>query len=496
MTITSEVTQVLREQATNGSLVLFVDDLHLLDRTSAMLLNQLLDADSVFLMGTVREGETLPHGLDSLWHRARVRRIDLAYLDRVAMDTLLYMVLRDPVEARTGGQLWTASRGNALFLRELVLGALERGQLVKTHGVWRLAGGLVTTQRLGELIAARLRTVVGDPADALDLLAVWEPAGLSSLEAVVGREPLEALDRAGLLDVRSDGRRQLVRLAHPLYGEVVRTRMPSLTRRRLLRQLAEHIESHGARRREDPVQIASCRLDAASAADPLLLVRAARLARYGQDFEQVERFGRAASVGRGLTPEIGLLLGEALHEHGEWIEADEVLTHAEAAATDADEALLVQLVEMRSRNLMWGLFRDDEALAVNRAVRDRLDDGPGREELTVNEAMLLTHSGRPLDALALLESISPVSAPRSQALFAFAHLPTLAATGGSATVAEAAAKAFAEHSNVPEQIAVPGEGVHLITQMGALLDCGRLAEATALAAAVYEAASSTAPLMR
>ena len=116
-----------------------------------------------------------------------------------------------------------------------------------------------------------------------------------------------------------------------------------------------------------------------------------------------------------MTPEVGLLVGEALHELGSFAEADEVLTAAEASVTDADP-LLVHITEIRSRNLVWGLFRGDEALAVNRSARDRLGDGPGVEELTLNEASLLSYCGRPLDALALLESMPHTADRRARAL--------------------------------------------------------------------------------
>ena len=75
--VVAEIRPVLREQATNGPLVLFVDDLQLLDPTSATLVGQLVDADLVFLVGTVRTSESVSIALESLWHRARVRRIDL-----------------------------------------------------------------------------------------------------------------------------------------------------------------------------------------------------------------------------------------------------------------------------------------------------------------------------------------------------------------------------------------------------------------------------------
>ena len=86
---------------------------------------------------------------------------------------------------------------------------------------------------------------------------MWEPTGLAILEAAVGRDALEALDRWGLLTVRADGRRQQVSLSHPLYGEILRATMPGLTRRRLLLDLADRIEAHGARRREDAIRVAA-----------------------------------------------------------------------------------------------------------------------------------------------------------------------------------------------------------------------------------------------
>ena len=491
VTVMSEVRPVLRDGATSGPLVLFVDDLHLLDGTSATLVGQLVDADLIFLVGTVRTNEDVAPALDALWQRARVRRIDLADLDRAGVDTLLHLVLRDPVEASTTTALWAASEGNVLFVRELVLGAIESGHLVNQRGVWRLVGPLVTTARLAELIAARIGSLPAEATEALDILAVWEPAGLSTLEGLVGSERLEQLDRAGLLAVRSEGRRQLVTLAHPLHGEILRARMPALTRRRLLLEHADRIDALGARRREDPIRVATARLEATGTADPRLLVRAARMARYGSDFVQVERLARAA-LDSGMDPEAGLLIGEALHELGHWDEADRILTEAEAATVDDDE-LLVFIGEMHSRNLMWGLGRPDDALAANRHTLTRLRESPAIEELSLNEVMLLTYAGRPADALALLATRPEPLTARSQALQELASLPAVLVTGRCETARAGAERAFAEQMQLPDQIAIPGPGVHVITQMWALAESGRLAQAAGLAAAAYDATPATAP---
>ena len=141
--VVAELRPVLEDQTPAGPLVLFVDDLHLLDATSATLVSQLVDADLVFLVATVRSEAPLPAGVEALWHRARVRRVDLEDLDRDAVGTLLHLVLRGPVEAGSVAEIWTASQGNVLLVRELVLGALDRGNLVEQRGVWRLVGPLV-----------------------------------------------------------------------------------------------------------------------------------------------------------------------------------------------------------------------------------------------------------------------------------------------------------------------------------------------------------------
>ena len=319
----------LRRNTDTGPLVLFVDDLQWLDSTSAILLAQLVDADLVFLVATVRTGEPVPAPLAGLWQRGRVERVDLAPLDEAGIDSLLHLVLRGPVAPGTIAALWSASRGNVLFVRELVLGALDAGRLVDQHGVWQMTGALVTTAPLLGLVEARFGELDTDDREAVEMLAVWEPIGLSMLESMLDPRRLERLDRIGLLATRTDGRRHQVALAHPLYGEILRAHMSTLTRRRLLVEHAARIEHCGARRREDPIRVATARVDAGQAAPPELLIEAARLARWAHDFAQVERLARAAQLSGG-TPEAALMLGEALHELGAYDEAETVFDRGTA----------------------------------------------------------------------------------------------------------------------------------------------------------------------
>ena len=485
------VAPVLREQGANGPLVLFVDDLHRLDATSAILLAQLVDADLVFLVATARAGETVPPPLAALWQRARVRRVDLLELDQPGVDSLLHLVLRGPVAPGTIASLWGACRGNILFLRELVLGALEGGRLVEQHGVWQLTGPPPTTPPMVDLMEARFGELDADERAALDVLAVWEPTGLAMVESCVDIAVLERLDGLGLLATRTEDRRRQVALAHPLYGEILRARLSTLAYRRLLLAHADEIERRGARRREDPIRIAVARVDAAAPADGALLIEAARLARWGHDFAQVARLARASML-NCESAEAALLLGEALHELGAYEEANVVLSDAEAGLA-ADDPLFAMVAEQRALNLLWGLHRHDEALAANRAARDRATDAETIDEFDRWEAVLLNFSGRPRDALAKLDGLGESDRPRARTLHAVAEVPALVSTGRSETAARLARAAFAEHSQLPPQMAIAEPGLHVIYEIHADTESGALLEGHELAQRVYEFMEATAP---
>ena len=76
------------------------------------------------------------------------------------------------VDGRTAQTLWRLTQGNPLYLRELILGGLDSGNLTRAGGVWRWDGAMVTSPRLVELIEARLGRL--DPG-VLELLEAPRP---------------------------------------------------------------------------------------------------------------------------------------------------------------------------------------------------------------------------------------------------------------------------------------------------------------------------------
>ena len=202
--------------------MVFVDDAHLLDNGSAILLHQLALTRAATVLATVRSGEPAPDPVVALWKDGPAERIEIGILDDAAIEELLVSVLRGPVDAASVRQLVDRSRGSPMFLRELVTGALESGALVDEGGIWRLQGALRPTARLVKLVALRLGDLPGSERAVLELLTLGEPLGQAALGQLSDPDAVDAVESKGLITSRVDGRRVQVWLAHPVYGDVVR----------------------------------------------------------------------------------------------------------------------------------------------------------------------------------------------------------------------------------------------------------------------------------
>src|ERR1700744_4778308 len=98
--------------------------------------------------------------------------MELAYLGDDAVRALVEAALGDPVEEAALDWVAEVSRGNVLYVRELVRGAVEAGALVRSAGVWRLEGRPTASRSLLELIDQRLAGLTADRRHVIELLAL------------------------------------------------------------------------------------------------------------------------------------------------------------------------------------------------------------------------------------------------------------------------------------------------------------------------------------
>jgi DNA-binding CsgD family transcriptional regulator len=476
--------------------VILVDDLHLLDAASTVLLRQLLDAGVVRLIGTIRSGEPVSDAVDALTTGEPSHRIYLTEFGAAQLDQVLRAALGAPVGRRTLLELHAISRGNALYLHELVLGALAGGALASDGEIWELAAdALPTTPRLAELIGNRLAAADPAAAPVLELLALCEPLPLADVRSVATGSVLAGLERSGLIQAVSHRRRTTVALAHPLYGEVLRAGLPTLRRRELLLAQAARTEAVGARRREDALHLATWYLAATGTADPALLVQAAAVARHAHDYQRVASL-LAAVPEEHRTHVVCLMHGHASMQVGQWQDADLRLTQAQDSAADETETVAATLV--RSWNLFWTVARVADALRISAAARAGLTSPVQRQVLAVNEAALRTIGGQPVAGLAGLADITAdyqrMPDGSAWSVAAMAKTAGLAYVGRPCTAAEWGEQAYAAHLRMDEQELATG-GTIPVSQLNpvifALTDAGRFTEARTAADRLFVGAART-----
>jgi len=477
--------------------VLLVDDLQWLDAASAMLLRQLLDAGVIRLIGTVRTGEPVSEAVAVLCGGDAVHRIDLSPFDPGQTESALRAALGGSVVRRTVQYLHTRSGGNILFLRELVLGALTAGTLAHDGEIWELSGGTTAgTPRLSEMIGARLAAAPRHTRQVLELLALCEPLPLADVEAAAGLDALAALEASGLVQVRTEGQRTTVALAHPLYGESLREKVPLLRRRRLLLGQIDRTLAAGARRGDDTRRIAAWQLAATGTADPSLLIEAAVTARYAHDYAQARTLLEAVRE-EHQTAAARLMLGEVLFELGDPEAAEAVLAVAAAEAGDDRGKLAVAMT--RTLNLFWHSARTEEALALAEKAKGEVADAEIRRMLRHHEASMRLASGDPA-ALALLDDMPPdvrdAADPASWLSAALMKPVGLSMAGRAVDGLDWAQRAYRAHLEVADRALYPHPASHLISVTMILRDVGRLAEARAVGERAYSELATAAPLSR
>jgi hypothetical protein len=398
------VERSLAEQRGEGRMVVAVDDANLLDDPSAALVQQLASHGVASLLLTVRSEEPAPDAIARLWLEGTCKRLEVQPLSRSEVDELVSRLLGGDVEQRTLERLWRFTEGNVLFLRELVVDTLATGDLSIEEGLWRWRGAPGTGPRLREVVAARLGHLEGRVKELVHVLAVAEVLGLASLEAWVGRDAVTEAEAGGLIRVDSDGRRRSVRLAHPLYGEAVRSRLPAVVHLEITRRLARDLAAHGARRRGDVLRLGAWYLETGDTSRPDVLTAAADFAR-PLDNPLSVRLARAAFEGGGGFA-AGLVLGWALNDSREAPGAEAVARRLLAdAASDAERAKAAQLLAV----VLMLSDRADEAEQVLSETQSGLGDPAKKAELHAQLSLLYLHTGRTGQALALGEVVLDVA---------------------------------------------------------------------------------------
>src|SRR5258707_681582 len=182
-----------------------------------------------------------------------------------------------------------------------------------------------------------------------------------------------------------EGRRLELRLAHPIYSDVLREQTPALRSQEILQELAEVVESKGALGREDVLRVATWRL-AGGDVDPRRTLAAAVIARWRYDFPLAERLARRA-VQAGAGFDAKLLAAQLAGLNGRVDEAN--LELAALAAEAADDDQLGRVTTAHLDNHVFHLGYLDKGLRIAEDAEAAIEDPVWRDELSARRAAIL-----------------------------------------------------------------------------------------------------------
>lgn len=390
-----EVIAGLIGTARDGEVVIGVDDAHLLDDLSAFTVHQLATRRLATVIVTIRSGESPPDAITALWKDMHLERLELQPLSQSEIASLLEQVLDGTVDSGSAQRLWRYTQGNSLYLRHLLESEVNAGRMTRRSGVWLWDGHPRLSPTLTELLAARLAQVPATVRDVLDALAVAEPLDADVLAAVTDAHALAEAESLGLANVDSGVRPAVVRLAHPLLGEVRRA-AESLRLRRLRGRIAGELARKDSTDPRDLVRRATLTIDSDLQPDPAFLLGAAAAAMQLLDHRLAEMLAEHA-VAAGGGPEARIVHAMAITWQERGAEAETILADL---AEQSSGPMRTQIAILRALNFAVVLGQlsnverelemlpaDDEfAQAIDTALRALIDLERGHSEAAVEAA--------------------------------------------------------------------------------------------------------------
>jgi DNA-binding CsgD family transcriptional regulator len=438
-------TIAMRELAGERRLVVGVDDGQLLDAASAALVLHLAASTAAFVVATVRSDEPCQDAIVSLWKDLEAPRLELNRLGETDTQQLVEAMLEGPTEQRVASWIWETSRGNPLYVRELVLGALGSGALERADGLWRMRAPPPISHSLAEIISARLAGITEGERETVELLALGEPLFVTELAELLGSGPLATAEERGLVAIEGAGAGAEARLAHPLYGETVRAALGRLRANRIRVRLATIVQSRPRLTPDLALRVARWLLDAGEPVPTATLLDAGRAANLGGDPDLGgELAQQAVRAGAGFDAALVLARSHLIRNQPQ--QAHDVLTAAESSIETQqaavaylehrisvlhfgliggeelrellhrwqdwwpdDEAWQARLTPWRLLVLLWGSFAERNALVseISGLLEYRWLDADSRRQLEAIQLAALYHNGRGREAFELARRILP-----------------------------------------------------------------------------------------
>jgi DNA-binding CsgD family transcriptional regulator/tetratricopeptide (TPR) repeat protein len=409
-------------QQRRGRVVVGVDDAHLLDGLSALVVHELAQSGGARLVITIRTGSEEPDAVTALWKEGLLARLDLEPLSAAATREVIESTLGGPIDARCAARFRKLTGGNTLFLRQLLSDQVAAGQMREVAGVWMWDGDVAVSPSLSDTVGRQLGRLSPKLALVIDVLSQCEPLAVDVLCDLVPRRDLAVAESMGLVSVERAAGGLMARLAHPLFGELRRASAGEMYLSSIRGRLASRLAKDADTDMQATVRRALLRLESDLDPEPELYLESARHAMTLLDLDLADRFATAA---------------------------------ARAGAPGA--------AGVRAMNLVL-LGRGEEAEA---ALRELVDGPDGHHWATIRAINLMFMLGKPADASVILDGLAAGPETEAQAAERLAVQACLDAISARCQLAAERARAALAFATLPDLHALLA-ALALIMAMGAL----------------------------
>lgn len=373
--------RAISARAEGSGLLIVVDDAHHLDEPSLALLQRLLVEEGLRLVITAR-ADASSEEITDLWKDGLAERFDVGPLDRTAQDEIVFQVFPTHPDGRLLDRLWDLALGRPLFLRELIHAGDSSGAIRVDADGAHLVGELQPSDRLIDIIEARLAALPDDQRAVLEAIALAEPVPIHIVSRLAGSQSLARLERERVLRTTVLGGNEVIRLHHPMYGEVLRSQMSIAHRRNLTQKVVSAVDDEDMRAPGAALTMASWLLDLGERPEHNVAVKAAREALGRSDPDLARRLARIASE-QETSVEALVALGRASSVQGD-ASAEETFRVALETARDDHERVEAGLA--LARHLVWVERKIEEGSELLSAMLEDVSAGGRRAQLRVELA--------------------------------------------------------------------------------------------------------------
>jgi DNA-binding CsgD family transcriptional regulator len=395
LTLARRVIRALTADTPSERLLVLVDDAHLLDDLSALVVHQLVLQQAATVIVTIRSGQLAPDAVTALWKDGLIQRLELQPLSRDESGELLRHALELPPDERCAERMWRLTRGNALYLRQLVEQEQRAGRLVAVRDETRWLGDLEASPSLIEVVEHQIGAMSDAVREVVDLVAVGEPVDWQCLVALVDPAAAEEAERRELIRATGDS----VFVGHPMYAEVRLKQCGPLRLRRLRGMVASAMKDGTGP--ANAVRRGMLWLESDLAHDTQVLKSAAAAACTLLDFDLAARLSRAAEEsGLGVEARVDRAYNLVLSQQGE--EAKEVIENI--AAEEVPESSFINDAILRAANLLWAMRSPEESWRV---IDEALETAEGLRagQLLAYRANQLVLAARPAEVIDMMRTV-------------------------------------------------------------------------------------------